>query len=236
MTKSKALLQELKTFKARKSHAMFIKLSYGNKKLKANKRVTFLVWNIPAVITCPHRTPNCEHFCYALKAEKQYPSCKAARYSHLYDIAQQADFVDRMIFTIQAELDRPKNSGKKVVFRIHESGDFYNMTYVNKWLKIMDYFKDNKNIVFVAYTKSVVFFDGMQLPDNLFLLASVWDDTKQSNLDIIARNNFRIYTAYSGDDMKKALENNFAFCPCKDCGSCGLCWNNYTNNICCEIH
>lgn len=229
------LFQALKTYKARTENALYINLSHENKKLIPNARISFLIWNLPAVITCPFRTVHCEGLCYALKAERNYPDALPCRLRHL-EMSKKADFVLRMIFTISAELARPVNKNKKVVFRIHESGDFYNMEYVKKWLKIMDYFKDDKRIVFVAYTKSVKYFDGLEIPENMRLLASVWDDTTPENLEIIKRNNFRIYTAYSGADLDNALKAGFAHCPCENCGTCGLCWNNYTNNICCEIH
>lgn len=223
------------SIKARTESPLFIKLSHGNKKLKSNDRVSFLIWNLPAVMTCPDATENCIHFCYAKKAENVYPACKPSRLDH-FEISKQGDFIQRMIYTIQVELDRPKNKNRKVVFRIHESGDFYNKAYVEKWLVIMNHFSDVKNLVFVAYTKSVRFFDGLALPDNFKLLASVWNDTKQSNLDIIARNNYRIYTAYAGEDLKKAIENGFSKCGCADCAKCGKCWNDFTYHICCEIH
>ena len=229
------LLTALKTLKARQNSPLFINLSHENKKLVPNDRVSFLIWNLPAIITCPFATDHCKTFCYARKAEKNYPDCIPCRQRH-FEISKAPDFVLRMIFTISAELARPVNKNKKVVFRIHESGDFYNMTYVKKWLEIMNYFKDDKRIVFVAYTKSVKYFDGLEIPENMRLLASVWDDTTADNLEIISKNNFRIYTAYKGADLEKALKSGFAHCPCKDCGTCGLCWNNYTNNICCEIH
>ena len=164
-----------------------------------------------------------------------YPDCFPSRQRH-FEMSKKADFVDRMIFTIQSELDRPKNKNKKVVFRIHESGDFYNMEYTKKWLEIMNHFKENKNLVFVAYTKSVKFFDGLEIPSNMALLASVWADTTPENLEIIKRNNFRVYTAYKGAELEAALKSGFSFCPCKDCGTCGKCWNNYINNVVCEIH
>ena len=235
-TIERMLKEDLKTYKSRQEHALFIQLSEGNKKLKPNKRVGFLIWNLPAVITCPFRTIHCEGACYALKAEKQYKdSCVNSRMRHL-ELSKDPSFVSSMIFTIKAELDRPINKNRKVVFRIHESGDFYNKAYVEKWLEIMRYFEDTKNLVFVAYTKSVKFFDGVDLPTNFHLLASVWDDTKESNLDIIKRNNFRIYTAYQGEMLEAALLNGFAHCPCDDCANCGKCWNSFTNNIACEIH
>lgn len=230
------LLTENKTYKARTMSPYFVSLSHGNKKLKENARVAFLVWNIPAVTTCPYRTAHCEALCYALKAENQYTkSCRPARQRN-FELSRAADFVTSMIFTIYAELDRPANKDKKIVFRIHESGDFYNKQYVSAWLEIINHFSEDPRITFVAYTKSVVFFDGIDIPNNLNLLASVWDDTKESNLEIIRRNNFRIYTAFSKEDMQSAINSGFSFCPCKDCGSCGKCWNNFINNVACEIH
>lgn len=235
MEKIKNLLATLKTLKARTENKLFIKLSHGNKKLKGNNRVSFLIWNIPAVITCPYATELCKKFCYALKAEKQYKTAKKSRQAH-FEMSRQADFVERMIYTILVELDRPANKGKKIVFRIHESGDFYNRAYTEKWLEIMRYFEKDKRIVFVAYTKSVTYFDGIDLPNNFCLLASVWDDTTPANLEIIARNNFRIYTAYKGIQLENALKSGFSKCGCVDCAACGKCWNNYTSNIAVEIH
>ena len=128
----KNLLSTLKTIKEKTSHKLFIELSHGNKKLKSNNRVSFLIWNTPAVITCPYATELSKKFCYALKAERQYPDAKKSRYDH-FEISKQSDFVDRMIYTILVELSRPANKDKKIVFRIHESGDFYNQEYANKW-------------------------------------------------------------------------------------------------------
>ena len=232
----KSLLEKFKTCKARENSGYYLTLSKGNKKLKSNNRVAFLIWNLPAVITCPFRTHLCgDVFCYALKAERAYPTCKPSRLKHL-EQSKQDEFVLKMIFTIETELARPCNKGKKVVFRIHESGDFYSLAYAQKWLAIADYFKDDQRIVFVAYTKSVAFFDGVKLPANFCLLASVWADTTEKNLAIIKRNNFRIYTAYKGAELDNALKNGFTKCRCDNCAGCGLCWNNYVSNIACEIH
>ena len=223
------------TFKSRTENKLFIELSHGNKKLRSNTRVSFLVWNLPAVVTCPHATDQCKTFCYAKKAEKAYPTCLPSRQRH-FDISRGADFVTRMIYTIETELQRPKNKTRKVVFRIHESGDFYNRDYAEKWLSIMRHFENVDNLIFVAYTKSVVFFDGVELPKNFRILASVWSDTSVENLDVIKKNNFRIYTAYSKQALAVAVASGFSFCPCEDCATCGKCWNDFTNHIACEIH
>lgn len=174
------------TFKQLSNNPGFIKLSHGNKKLKASDKIAFLVWNLPAVITCPFRTPHCEGSCYACKAERCYPSVTPSRMDH-FEISKSEGFVDRMLYTIDAELTRKAHCGKKIVFRIHESGDFYNKAYADKWIEIARHYEGNKRIEFLAYTKSVKFFDGVDLPSNLHILASVWDDTKADNLEIIER-------------------------------------------------
>ena len=223
------------TIKSREENELYITLSNGNKKLASNDQISFLIWNIPAKITCPCATKECIKFCYAGKAEAQYPDCLPSRMTH-FEMSKQENFVDRMIYTIDTELMRPSNKTRKIVFRIHESGDFYNKVYVEKWLKIMNHYKNNNKIVFVAYTKSVRFFDGLTLPKNFRLLASVWSDTKEENLEIIRNNNYRIYTAFNAEAMKQARKDGFSVCRCEDCATCGKCWNNRYKNIACEIH
>ena len=134
------ILKDIRTYKARCQHAYFIALSHGNNKLKGNARVSFLIWNIPAVITCPFATDHCIEFCYARKSEKMYPDVLPSRQEH-FEITRDDQFVARMIYTICVELDRPINKNKKVVFRIHESGDFYNMAYVKKMARNYNLFQ-----------------------------------------------------------------------------------------------
>jgi len=57
---------------------------------------------------------------------------------------------------------------KKVdILRLHDSGDFYSVDYLNKWIQIA---KDNKNVIFYAYTKSIPFFKRSKEMDTTFLL------------------------------------------------------------------
>ena len=127
----------------------------GNAKLKNNDRVRFMIWNLPAIKTCPFSTDMCRKSCYAKRAER-YPSCKNSRETN-YIKSLQDDFIENMIFTIETELNTKKFNNKKVVFRIHESGDFYSRHYYNKWVAIAKHFENNDNIVFLAYTKSIHF-------------------------------------------------------------------------------
>ena len=51
--------------------------------------------------------------------------------------------------------------------RIHDSGDFYSIDYLNKWVQIAN---DNKDVIFYAYTKSIPFFKPSKKSDTSFLL------------------------------------------------------------------
>lgn len=209
----------------------------GNLKLKNNDETRFMIWNIPAVITCPFRTVQCEKYCYARKAERMYPSCMQARERN-HEVTMQADFAERMIFTIKAELNTKKFAGKKVVFRIHESGDFYNVEYFRKWIKVAEAFKDNNNIVFLAYTKSVAFYKSANIPHNLIIRSSIWSDTCVKSVEITKAFDIPVYTALSAADMDKAEKNGLKFekCRCEDCASCGKCWDNNIKTIITYIH
>ena len=207
---------------------MLLNVSRQNKKLVPNKETAFIIWNLPAVITCPYRTKECEKFCYAKKAEKAYPTVLPSRERNLAE-SKKAEFAVNMTETI---LQIAKGTKKKnIIVRIHESGDFYNQSYVNAWLEIMDNCKADRRIKFIAYTKSFKFFDGVKLPKNFSLRASIWSDTKPEQLEIVKRNNWNIYTAV--ESFK--VGDSFTRCRCKDCATCGKCWKNY-KDIRCEIH
>jgi len=220
------------TFAQSKKSDRFITLSEGNKKLIPSKDAKFLIWNLPAIVTCPFATEHCRSLCYALKAERVYPSVKKSRYEH-FELSKSNDFVNRMIFTINAYMNRPSyKNAKKVIVRIHESGDFYNLKYTLAWLDIALAFLNNKKIVFMAYTKSVDYFKGLTLPDNMVVRFSLWDDTKLKDAMIAKIMGLPIYTAVDKFTNETAKEK----CPCKDCGKCGKCWEKSIDMIKCEIH
>jgi hypothetical protein len=72
--------------------------------------------------------------------------------------------------------------------RIHDSGDFYSIEYLLKWVDIAN---TNKEVIFYAYTKSIPFFKGtfqgkpiIKVPDNLKIIFS-----EGSKRDILINNN-----------------------------------------------
>ena len=239
------------TIKSRTENKLYIELSNGNKKLKGNDRVSFLIWNLPAVVTCPHRTALCEKYCYAKKAENQYPECTPCRKRH-FEMSRRADFVARMIYTIQVELDRPKNKTRKVVFRIHESGDFYNARYLEKWIDVFSYFgfRSSKKIVFCFYTKCFEYLlnlDGerretfSELTRRGVVSCSLSLD-KSSNPEQVARAMkvkklfpaVNIYFAIPVNEIETIAHDDT--CDCADCAKCGKCVHANGKTIACAIH
>lgn len=198
----------------------YFNLSTGNKKLVSDSNVKFLIWNIPAVTTCPFRTAACEKACYARTAEMVYPGCLPSRKRN-FEESKSVDFVKNMCQTIDAYMNRKAyKEAKEVRFRIHESGDFYNREYSEKWLAIAAYASRYSNLTFLAYTKSFPYFDGKQLPTNFQLLASIWNDTKQEQLDIAMKNGWRIYTAIPEQYIETAKTYGFTECTCENCNNC----------------
>lgn len=210
----------------------------GNRKLQNDDKVRYIIWNLPSVKTCPYRTEHCESLCYAKKAERLYPQVLPSRMKNYYDSLEN-DFTENMIFIIESKLNSKAFKGKKAVFRIHESGDFYNLEYTKKWIDICKHFENDDRIVFLAYTKSITYIinSGYGLstfPSNLVIRASVWDDTRKDQLELIRYYGFPIYTALSKEDMKK--EKTFFKCECVNCSNCLACTSKQIKNIICEIH
>lgn len=103
-----------------------ISLGKGNHKLSKD----ILIWNLPSGKTCPG-SGECSKYCYAKKAERQYPGVRASR-DHNLKLCQEKDFIDAMVTHLSAR--------KESICRIHESGDFYSKEYFNKWKEIAWYF------------------------------------------------------------------------------------------------
>jgi hypothetical protein len=146
-----------------------MKLLTQNAKLKKtsienNMRV--LNFSLPAYKTITGKTvcpfaKDCIKYCYAQKGNYKYPSVIKGL-NNRYKLSKTADFVPKMNATII--LERPTH------VRIHDSGDFYSIAYLQKWVQIAN---DNKDVIFYAYTKSIKFFvDGLLLPKNLKIIFS----------------------------------------------------------------
>ena len=113
-------------------------LSLGNKKISR----TVGIFNLPPGDTCPGKTAFCAEICYANKSNKQYKNARERRKVNL-ELTRQPDFAALMTADIAL--------AKLKYIRIHESGDFYDQPYLDKWIEIATTCSDT---TFLAYTKS----------------------------------------------------------------------------------
>lgn len=160
-----------------------LKLSKGNKKLSKDT----LILSLPAGLTCPgsntcrawvslkddkrtlNRGVESEFTCFAASEELRYPNVYNSRRYNLNSINSYVINKDVSGLTnlLNDSLQvKNKNINK---FRIHESGDFYNIIYLKAWLNVA---KINKDIKFYCYSKSLNFFMETFLPNNFYLTAS----------------------------------------------------------------
>ena len=157
----------------RNSDTMTIRyLVLGNEKLKNSSGSDKIVvgWGIGAGSkTCPCAGA-CRNGCYALSGRYLFANVKAKNYSRL-----ALSESDQFIPVIDSEIKEiiGKNPDKVVYVRIHDSGDFYNMAYAQKWFSIM---RNNPDVKFYAYTKMVEMFQSLTanggIPENFKLIMS----------------------------------------------------------------
>jgi len=138
-----------------------LKWSTKNSKLKKDGIISF---NIPAgeskdgFKTCP-MAGACKAVCYATQGAYRFKSAISLREYNLHK-SQEDSFVRKAV----ADLKRFR--ADKV--RIHDSGDFYDQEYLNKWIEIASQIP---NKIFYAYTKSL-HLDFSAMPENMHIIQS----------------------------------------------------------------
>lgn len=225
-----------------KALEMFAKFSASNHKLVPNKETAFLIWNLPYKITCPFATEMCKLKCYAKKAEDLYPDCNPCR-NRNWTFSRSAEFADWVIAYIEKKNAYNLKHNKKLVVRIHESGDFYNVKYFNKWMQVCKHFENVPNITFICYTKSLSYVINYinvngALPSNLALRFSVWADTNPVHIALAEKYGIAIYTADDEQNITEETYPKYDVCRCSDCATCGHCWSKEDkyHKIVCAIH
>lgn len=133
-----------------------------NAKMKKSSQngITVVNWTIPAfqsktgLKTCPN-AGLCAIGCYARSGTYRFSKSIEAHEAKLA-LTQTDAFIPEMI----KEIDRwlSKKSTKRLMVRIHDAGDFYNVDYLNKWLTIIQVYSTNPRVGFYAYTKQVEMF------------------------------------------------------------------------------
>ena len=160
-----------------------------NSKLKeTSKKLGLKIFNfsIPAYksksgkVVCPF-AESCVKYCYAQKGNyKRFPKV-AEGMEERFLISKSLNFV--------ALMDIEINKKKADAVRIHDSGDFYNNEYIEKWVNIAML---NPNVNFYAYTKSIPLFKGRNLPKNMYVIFS-FGSKKDELIDVNNDRHARIF-------------------------------------------
>jgi len=158
--------------------------SKGNAKLGTST----LIFNLPAGRTCPgalfcksfavvdsngkrsiQDTEHTEFRCFAASSEVQYDGAFYNRANNLATVVEYLQVgVDHAAEQISVALNHFKTRNTKLV-RIHESGDFFSLAYLQAWVKVAQL---NPTLKFYCYSKSLEFFITQELPENFYLTAS----------------------------------------------------------------
>lgn len=223
-----------------KDKSNYIVFSRGNKKLKETEKIRYFIFNLPAVKTCPFATPSCAKACYARKAERLYPQARASR-EHNYEMTLLDYFDHLLALAIVSEYKKAVKAGKRLIVRLHESGDIYSPEYASKLLRAVKAVKRyHSGVTFYAYTKSIqhVLAAGYQYSTDHHLIKfyfSEWHDTGASDKALAIAENWPVYTAAESKKFEALPKLNQ--CDCLNCSTCGKCFNPFNhNNLICEIH
>lgn len=201
-----------------------------NTKMRKSTGVKVYNWGIPAFKsdtgfkTCP-MAGICAKGCYATMGAYKFSNV-AKVFEKRLKLTQSNDFVN----TIDAEIKRRKI--KKV--RIHDSGDFYSLTYFLSWRNIMHL---NPDVEFYAYTKMVKMFKALQnkdaLPENFTLIYSFGG--KQDNLINIKTDRhskvFENISQVPSDYIDASDDDNLALTPNKKIALVYHGIKNYSNTL-----
>ena len=190
--------------------------------------------NTRAVLDCPFRSRGCERVCYATKGNHVFPSVKDSRErSHAETL--RADFSDAMIYTIQYYKTTRRYKNAVMIVRIHESGDFYSVQYLRKWIQIWKASEQIDGVQFTTYTKSFPFLlmltdaekaivNRLMTSGKLTINFSTDDTTnttqKLAYLDCIR--SFPRANTYTCTEHVDDVEHTDV-CDCADCAKCGTC-------------
>jgi len=112
-------------------------LSEGNRKCK-----DMWIFNLPAVKACPNHA-SCADTCYALKAQRSYPTARKAREANFRTAKSNLPRLEKFLREKIA-------TNRHRVVRIHESGDFFSQAYIDMWTRVATAFP---GIKFFAFTK-----------------------------------------------------------------------------------
>lgn len=244
------------TIKALKASVLFLIsfLFHGNKKLadydnpETGVKYRYAQFNLPAKATCPFASRDCKKFCYARRDER-YKSVRLNRARSLA-ASQQENFAQAMIYTIKVAFLTARYKTATMILRIHESGDFYNLAYLKKWILVFAEFIGAENIIFCFYTKCFEYLLNLSESEKEIFKAATESGLVSCSLSLdksttpeqIARA-MRVKELFPAVNIYFAIPENEidtivhdSVCDCADCAKCGKCVHADGKIVACAIH
>lgn len=182
------------------------KVSKGNSKLGK-----IYNWNLPAVVTCRKNAP-CIKDCYACKGFYRMASVKKCYEENLRSFLEDPEQTEKDILS-----QLPDNG----YCRIHSSGDFYNMEYLEMCVRIAE---QKPNVNFLAFTKKYELVNDymekyMYIPQNFTIVFSLWEGLDCSD------NNWEFpYSLVSSETKDRVLQLFPKYACTGSCVNCKKCW------------
>jgi hypothetical protein len=127
------------------------------RKTNAVHGVSLYNFGIPAFMsstglkTCPN-AGSCAKGCYARSGTYGFSNVKTA-YEYRFGVTLREDAAVIIGRELEQLETKAKRQSKRLVIRVHDSGDFYNANYQLIWYAIARAFPD---VLFYAYTKQIV--------------------------------------------------------------------------------
>jgi protein gp88 len=154
---------------------MTILTQNGKMRKSSQNGIDIFNFGIPAFIsetglkTCPNAGV-CATGCYARSGTYRFRNTINA-YEERLKLTQSKDFVEILKAEVSLKKIRSRSQSKTCLIRIHDSGDFYDVPYWNKWECII---KEHPDVRFYAYTKMVQMFKShIDIPPNLTMIYSM---------------------------------------------------------------
>lgn len=235
----------------------------GNQLLPSTPLYAVRIFNIPAISVrddqgninkaCPNicvEAPEiCKEICYAYRRQKGREKIVYGGREKNYWATRCDNFVEKVQKQIQGTIRYYKNRAQdiQIIYRIHESGDFYSVDYLQKWVAIANHFQDQKHVHFMAYTKSIEILNqflvknGCNLQDiNIKFMYSIMRIKKhdgklyENTLDqprkmeiakALSKQGLRYYTVYEKEDDLPQETETLKICRLHEgrtCNECGM--------------
>ena len=116
-------------------------LDKGNAKLEKH----IFSFSLIPVVTCPAPCKKC----YDIKAIRQYRECRIKRRYNTWLAINRLDYLEEQI------KDQVKRSKTIKFIRIHVGGEFFSKEYVDMWVRVAAWVRENRpDVAIYTYTKT----------------------------------------------------------------------------------